>query len=272
MIYKFSFDENLSYEAKGSVTGSMLNQFSMSEKDDYLRVATTSGWSWWNGGETINSVYTLKNENDALVVDGELTGLGHEGETIKAVRFMGSRGFVVTFRETDPLYTLDMSDNSQPKMVGELSIPGFSRYLHIVDENRVLSVGRDADESGSTLGLQLQLFDISDFSNPLLADKIKIGDRYTYSEAEYNHKAFSYRGSDLKFGIAYRSYSYNDNTNDEHFGIYQVDDLSIKSVSTLTASNSSWGNVGRGLIFDFNSTSYGALLKGSNVICEDIGE
>ena len=270
MIYKFSFDENLSYDGRGFVEGSMLNQFSMSEKDNYLRVATTSGWSWWDGGAISNSVYTLKTVDEKLVVDGELTGLGKEGESIRAVRFMGDRGYVVTFKQTDPLYTLDMSDPKEPKVVGELSIPGFSTYLHPIDDNRILSIGRDADENGASLGLQFQLFDISDLSNPILADKIQIGDRYTYSEAEYNHKALSYRASDLMFAIPYRTYYGADYTQNEHFGIYQIDGLTIKSVDTLTSENSHWGDIGRGVIFDLNNTNYGALFEGSNIMCEDI--
>ncbi len=270
MIYKFSLDETLSYVGRGFVEGSMLNQFSMSEKDDYLRVATTSGWSWWGNGETTNSIYTLLPDDEELVVEGKLTGLGHEGETIRAVRFMGNRGFVVTFRQTDPLYTLDLSDPKEPKAIGELSIPGFSTYLHVIDENRVLSIGRNADDDGRAQELQFGLFDISDFSNPLLADKIEIGDANSYSEAEYNHKAFSYRESDLMFGVPYRNYSDIDYSSSEHFGVYQIDDLNIESVHTLTSDSSDWGNVGRGLIFDLNNTTYGVLLKGSNIICENI--
>jgi len=267
-IYKFGLDSDLEYKGRGLVEGSMLNQFSMSEKDNHLRVATTSGWSWFNNGKINNSVYTLSMVDKKLVVDGILSGLGHEGETIRGVRFLGDRGFVVTFKQTDPLYTIDMSDVKNPKVVGELSIPGYSSYLHPIDENRVLSVGRDADETGVTLGLQLQLFDISDFSNPILADKVKIGDRYTHSEAERNHKAFSYRASDLMFGIPYRTYSYSDYTHDEHFGIYRVDGLKIQSIDTITSKDSSWGDVGRGLIFDLNESTYGSLFKGSSIMCE----
>jgi len=270
MIYKFALDTNLTYEGRGFVEGRMLNQFSMSEKDDYLRVATTSGWSWWSGGETTNSVYTLKKEDESLNIEGTLSGLGKEGETIRAVRFMGDRGFVVTFRQTDPLYTLDMSDPKEPKVVGELSIPGFSTYLHVIDENRVLSIGRNADEDGRQRELQFQLFDISDFANPKLADKIQIGDDNSYSEAEHNHKAFSYRASDMMFGVPYQSYSQLDYSRSEHFDMYKVEGLSIVSLHTLTSTGSHWGNVGRGLIFDLNATTYGALLKGSNMICEDV--
>ncbi len=269
MIYSFALDANLSYRGKGAVEGRMLNQFSMSEYSDHLRVATSSGWSWWNGGETQNSVYTLRVENRAFTIKGELHGLGHEGELIRAVRFMGDRGFVVTFRQTDPLYTLDLSTPTAPSVVGELQIPGFSTYLHLVDENRVLSVGRDADATGRAGALQFQLFDISDFANPRLADVMQIGDGHSYSEAEFNHKAFSYRSSDMMFGVPYRDYSAS-NASSEHFGIYQVEGMSITSRHDISVANSSWADVGRGVIFDLNSTTYGALIKGSQMVCEPI--
>ncbi len=267
MIYKFALDKELSYQGSGSVEGRMLNQFSMSEKENYLRLATTSGWSWWSGGETTNSIYTLLNEDGNLTIKGKLTDLGHKGETIRSVRFMGDRGFVVTFKQSDPLYTIDISNPLEPTLVGELSILGFSSYLHIVDENRVLSIGRNADENGVAKELQFQLFDISDFANPTLADKIQIGDAHSYSEAQYNHKAFSYRASDLMFGVPYTNYSKDYS---EHFGVYQIDDLSIKTVHTLDSNNSNWGNSARGLIFDMNNKTYGALFKGSNIMCEEI--
>ena len=269
MIYSFALDANLSYRGKGAVEGRMLNQFSMSEYQDYLRVATTSGWAWWNGGETKNSVYTLSLIDQALEITGTLQGLGHEGERIRAVRFMGDRGFVVTFRQTDPLYTLDLSVPTAPAVVGELRIPGFSSYLHLVDENRVLSVGRDADATGRVGALQFQLFDISDFANPRLADVMRIGDGNSYSEAEFNHKAFAYRRSDMMFGVPYQNYSsYGESS--EHFGIYQIDGMSIVSRHDISLANSNWGDVGRGVIFDLNSTSYGAMIKGEEMVCEPI--
>ena len=270
VIYKFSLGEAIAYEGRGSVEGRLLDQFSMSEHEGYLRVATTSGWAWWGDGMTTNTVYTLKGIDNSLLVQGILSGLGHEGETIRAVRFAGERGYVVTFRQTDPFYTLDLSDPKHPKTVGELSIPGFSEYLHIVDENRILSIGRDADESGVAGALQFQLFDVTDFASPQLVDKIQIGDRNTYSEAEHNHKAFAYRGSDQMFGVPYRVYDGVERKSSEHFGVYQLDGMSINALHTVTSESSDWGNVGRGLIFDMNGSSYGALLKGSNIICETV--
>lgn len=280
MIYKFALDENLSYKGRGFVDGTMLNQFSMSEKDEYLRVATTQGDSWSQTG-TNNSIYTLKENNEILEIKGSLSGLGKSGERIMGVRFSGDRGFVVTFRQTDPLYTLDLSDPLQPKTIGELSIPGFSRYLHVIDANRVLSVGRDADENtGQTLGLQLQLFNITDFANPILADKIQVGNDLTFSAAEYNHKAFVYRPSDLMFGLPFTDYVYANGldgfhmpTNStENFGIYQVDGMSIKEIHTIskTLDDNYWGNEKRGLIFDLNNTTYGALFEGSDVLSDTI--
>lgn len=267
-IYKFALDENLTYKGKGNVEGRILNQFSLSEKDDYLRIATTSGWAWFNGGETSNSLYTLKEDSQTLSIQGKLTGLGHEGESIYSVRFVDSRAYVVTFRRTDPLYTIDLSNPLEPILVGELSIPGFSTYLHPVDENRILSIGRDADESGRATALQIQLFDISDFANPKLADKIQVGDSTSYSEAEYNHKALSYRSNDFMFGIPYREY--NNSKYQEHFSNFQIKEFKIEKLSTLTSENSNWGNSGRGIIFDSNNTTYSALFKGSNILCETI--
>jgi uncharacterized secreted protein with C-terminal beta-propeller domain len=267
MIYKFSLSDTLEYEGRGLVDGVMLNQFSMSEKDDYLRVATTIG-NTWSGDGTQNSVFTLKQLDKNLEVVATLSGLGKENETIKAVRFMGERGFVVTFRQTDPLYTLDLSDPLNPKKVGELLVNGFSEYLHVIDENRLLSIGRDADESGRRGGLQISVFDISDFSNPLLADKVTIGSSSTYSEAEYNHKAFTYRSSDNIFAIPYTDYN---SEYTESFGFYELDGMKIKSLKTIsTKTPDNWGNSARGLIFDNSNSIYGVLFKGSNIMSEII--
>jgi uncharacterized secreted protein with C-terminal beta-propeller domain len=272
MIYKFAFDEALSFKGRGIVEGRMLNQFSMSEKDEYLRVATTTG-DTWSGNGTDNIVYTLKEDEGKLKVMAKLASLGKESESIKAVRFIGDRGFVVTFKRTDPLYTLDLSDPLNPQVAGELSISGFSEYLHVIDQNRILSIGRDADKEGRALALQISLYDISDFQNPKLADKIKVGDdsihSSTYSEAEHNHKAFVYRSSDKIFGFAYTDYAQN--IYRESFGIYQVDGMKIDELKTITnTADKDWGNSSRGVIFDYDSATYGVLFKGSNILSDKV--
>ena len=273
MIYKFGIGDTLSYKAKGSVDGRLLNQFSMSEKDEYLRVATSSGFSWGNS-DTNNSIFILKESDNSLTTQATLSGLGKKGELIKAVRFMGDRGFVVTFKQTDPFYTLDLSDPLHPKKAGELFISGFSRYLHIVDENRVLSIGRDSDEKGQATSLILQLFDITDFLNPSLVDKVKVGNSSsTYSSAEYNHKALAYRTSDNIFGFPYTEYSDSSYSSvQSNFGIYQVKDMAILPLDTLSETNDGyyWGNDRRGLIFDLNNTTYGAIFNGASVLSDTI--
>ena len=268
-LYKFTLDDNLSYRARGFVEGRVLSQYSLSEYNDTLRVAATTGFSW-RSDDTDNRVYTLReNGNEALDIVGSVKGLGEPGERIRAVRFTGDKAFVVTFRQTDPFYTLDLSDPTAPKVVGELKINGFSEYLHPVDENRILSIGRDADANGRQQGLQVQLFDISDFAHPLLADKLTVGNSQTYSEAEHNPRAFAYRGSDELFGFPI--YSYGRDGGSVGFDIYKIDKLKLSHRTLLDEKADGWyGYEGRGIIFDFDSKTYGALFKGSHVLIRPI--
>lgn len=268
-IYKIALGETLDYRAKGSVTGGVLNQFSMSEYEGVLRVATTTGNAWAPSG-TQNSLFCLQEQDEELKQIGTLSGLGKEGEQIYAVRFIGDRGFIVTFRTTDPLYTVDLSDPIAPRKVGELEIPGYSTYFHPISQDQLLSIGRDADASGRVGGLQIQLFDLSDFAHPQLRDKLLIGDRNTYSDAEYDHKAFIYRASDQSFGFPYRSFDgYGGYT--EHFGLYRIEGEHIKALKLLTEENTVW-NYGdtRGLIFDLNNLSYGVMFKGEQILSDTI--
>ena len=267
-VYKFGLDANLSFLGRGFVDGHTLNQYSLSEKDDVLRIATTSGFSW-SGVGTDNAVFTLAKANDGTLKQlGELRGLGKEGETIRAVRFIGNKGFVVTFRQTDPFYTIDMSDPSAPKKVGELEISGFSEYLHPVDDDLILSVGRDADAEGRQAGLQLQLYDVSDFANPVLVDKLLIGDANTYSEVEHNPRALAYRASDRLFGLPLYGYY---NGYDVGFNIYQLEGTAFDALNEISRHSEGWYSYeGRGVIYDFNATTYGTLFKGEHVITEPI--
>lgn len=161
-----------SYTASGAVRGHLLNQYSMSEKDGYLRVATTDGSPW--GSESSESfVSVLAEERGGLVQVGQVGGLG-KGEQIFAVRFLGDVGYVVTFEQVDPLYTVDLSDPENPRVRGELKIPGFSQYLHPFGENHLIGIGTDGDEEGRTSGAVASLFDISDLDNPVLVDKVSL--------------------------------------------------------------------------------------------------
>jgi hypothetical protein len=186
-IHRFdiSHPDRTAYAASGAVPGSLLNQFSLSEDKGVLRVATTLGW----GPEAESKVTTLGEDGGHLLQRGQVGGLGH-GERIYAVRFIGDTGYVVTFRQTDPLYTLDLSDPEHPRVRGELKIPGYSAYLHPVGDDLLLGVGQDATDQGRVQGLQLSLFDVSDLARPVRLQKARLADRWSQSTAEWDHHAF----------------------------------------------------------------------------------
>jgi Beta propeller domain len=186
LIHKFAASEPdaTSYRASGRLEGSLLNQFSLSEHDGVLRAATTVG----AGTEGESRVTTLAERDGVLTRLGEVGGLG-KGERIYAVRFLGELGYVVTFRQVDPLYTLDLSDPRNPRTVGELKIRGYSAYLHPLGDGLLLGVGQDASERGTALGTQVSLFDVSASARPqrLHAWSVPGG---SSSEAEWDHHAF----------------------------------------------------------------------------------
>lgn len=201
IIHKISIDkERIEYTATGEVPGHLLNQFSMDEFDNHLRVATTVGEIWRNDGSTQskNNVYILDND---LEVVGELEGLA-PGEKIYSVRFMGERGYIVTFKKVDPLFVIDLSNPKDPEVLGKLKIPGYSDYLHPYDEYHIIGIGKETVEASEELtqsrnldfawyqGVKMAIFDVRDVHNPKELHKVVIGDRGTSSEALYDHKAF----------------------------------------------------------------------------------
>ncbi|MEA2002944.1 MAG: beta-propeller domain-containing protein, partial [Actinomycetota bacterium] len=190
-IHKFDISDptRSAYVATGRVTGFMLSQWSMSEYEGNLRVATTSAPEWWWGaqGESESFVTVLDEQDGELVEIGKVGGLG-KGEQIYSVRFIDDVGYVVTFRQTDPLYTIDLSDPTDPTVVGELKILGYSAYLHPVGDGLLLGIGQDATEEGRTLGTQVSLFDVSDLANPKRLHNYTLDNGY--SSVEYDHRAF----------------------------------------------------------------------------------
>ena len=198
-IHRFDIADPLepTYFGSGSVRGQLLSQWAMSEHNGYLRVATTI-WDRW---PTVSNVFVLEAVEDeereptdptgSLQQAGLVSGLGVT-ESIFAVRFAGDVGYVVTFRQVDPLYVLDLSDPTDPKAVGELKIPGFSRYLHPLSGGLLLGIGRDADpNTGRERGLQASLFDVSDPANPVQLSVLPLGDN-ARSPVEFDHRAFRY--------------------------------------------------------------------------------
>lgn len=193
VIHKFALDTGRSvYCGSVPVRGHVLNQFAMDEQDGVLRVATSSGWV---PDPAVSSTITTITESDGKLIRlGELTGLAPT-EDIRSVRFDGDRGFVVTFKKTDPLFVIGLSDPTAPTVLGELKIPGFSTYMHPLDRDHLLAVGFDADDQGSFAyfqGIQIQIFDVSDLTNPAVLHKTTIGTRGSGSEALLNHLAFNY--------------------------------------------------------------------------------
>ncbi len=196
-VHKFSLDGMaISYVGYMNVPGTVLNQFSMDENDGFFRIATTRQPSWWGGsGNRTNNVYVF---DSALQRVGSLEGLA-PGETIYSARFMGDRGYLVTFKKIDPFFVMDLSDPSNPRVLGKLKIPGYSDYLHPYDENHIIGIGKDtipAEEEtwGRDFswhqGVKIAIFDVTDVENPVEMDKVVIGDRGTDSEALRTHKAF----------------------------------------------------------------------------------
>lgn len=186
------------YVASGSVAGFLLNQYSMSEYDQALRVATTlqpvGGQCCVEGQPTTHSAVTvLAQDGDRLVPIGAVDGLG-KGERIYSVRFVGPVGYVVTFRETDPLYTIDLSDPQQPRVAGELKINGYSAYLHPAGDGRLIGVGQDATADGQVRGTQVSLFDVSDPAAPRRLASYQLAG--ASSEAEFDPHAFLYWPAD----------------------------------------------------------------------------
>ncbi len=179
------------YVASGRVFGAPLNSFALSEHAGALRIATTeTDPETW---DTANHLFVLDTtpSDDVLPVTGQVIGLAG-GERIYAARFMGDRGFVVTFRQVDPLFTFDLADPTAPAQVGELKVPGFSTYLHPFGDDHLIGIGQDATDEGRVTGMKLSLFDVSDFANPTLAHDHLFGQGW--SEALYDHHAFTFWG------------------------------------------------------------------------------
>ncbi|MFH0798441.1 MAG: beta-propeller domain-containing protein [Candidatus Woesearchaeota archaeon] len=243
-------DGNVEVKASGKVPGHIMNQFSLDENGGILRIATTVGSRWWGPWrgmvepmaaevvadvaeatvavegvsassdvavakmiapmpqrqEQSNNIYTL--DADLKVIDS-LTGLA-EGEQIYSTRFIGDRLYMVTFRQVDPFFVIDLSNPADIKQLGELKIPGFSRYLHPYDDNTIIGIGRDATETGRSQGLKISLFDVTDVANPKEIAKYVSDDEYAQSNAEYEHKAFLFSKDKSLLVIPMYNYNYED--------------------------------------------------------------
>jgi uncharacterized secreted protein with C-terminal beta-propeller domain len=194
-IHKFALSPDstkTTYVGSGVAKGRILNQFSMDEYNGDLRIATTTGHLPDTNAH--NTLSVLAEQSGALKVVGMLDQIA-PSEDIRSVRFNGDVGFIVTFKKTDPLFVLDLTDPTAPVIKGELKIPGFSTYMHVMDETHLMTIGYDADDQGDFAwfqGVQLQIMDVRDLANPVLVHKEVIGTRGSTSEAATDHLAFNY--------------------------------------------------------------------------------
>ena len=191
IIHKVTIDKtNIKYAGQGEVSGYLLNQYSMDEYNGNLRVAVTTG-NWRD--TSLNHVYVL---NKDLKLIGSIEDLA-KGERIYSARFMGDRAYMVTFRQVDPLYVIDLKNPENPKILGYLKVTGYSSYLHPYDENHIIGIGKEADTEGRAQGLKIAFFDVTDVENPVEESKYEVGaewsdDYYHWTDsiALYEPKAF----------------------------------------------------------------------------------
>jgi len=189
-MFDITDPEAARYVASGEVEGTLLSQWSMDEYDGTLRVVVTDESTRW-GGPTRHvpdtAVVALRRIGDRLAQVGSVDGLG-KGERVYAVRFVADRGYVVTFRQTDPLYVVDLSDPTDPAVTGELEMTGYSAYLHPIGEHLLFGVGQGATRDGRVLGTQVAVFDVSDPGDPRRLAKLTVAG--ANSEVEWDHHAF----------------------------------------------------------------------------------
>lgn len=213
-IHRFSIkDGTLKSEASGEIKGRTLNQFSIDEKDGYVRIATTDS-----------------NENYVYVLDMKLKEVAKidgiaEGESIQSVRYIGDYGYVVTFRLTDPLFVIDFKDMKAPKIVGELKIPGFSSYLHPFN-GYLVGIGTDGDENGTVDALKISLFDISDPTDPQEIDRFILKGAH----ADSFHKSVMDCAAKNILGFIYR----DSNTSEKKFCTLRIKEGKIDLIGSYS--------------------------------------
>ena len=217
---------SLKYKCSGTVGGSLENQFFIDEHKGYFRFVTTveqvtKKITKFDNSESEYVSYSNQSFARLTVLDGDLKEIGRldnvaEGERVYSVRFMGDIGYFVTFRQTDPLFSVDLSDPKNPKLLGQLKIPGFSEYMYPYGDGLLLGFGMEADEkTGRTSYLKLSMFNTSNPADLTEQDKTVI-DPFTYSEALYNHKAMLVSVSKNLIG-----FPANDNNGNQGYFVYE---------------------------------------------------
>ncbi|MFV0527331.1 MAG: beta-propeller domain-containing protein [Lachnospiraceae bacterium] len=215
-ILRFSLTKGkISPEAVGNAEGVLNDSFSIDEYDGYLRIVTTS----WDS-ESYNNLFVLDMDLNTV---GSITGLA-KGETIESARFMEDTGYFVTFRQVDPLFSVDLSDPLHPKVIGELKITGFSEYLHFYEDDLLLGIGWEVDaQTGENIGLKLSMFDISDPSDVREISKMVLKD-VTYCSGLFNYKAVLMDPEQNIVGLTFMKYDSAEGVNKNYYGVFSYKD------------------------------------------------
>ncbi|MCH7721454.1 MAG: beta-propeller domain-containing protein [Planctomycetes bacterium] len=243
-IYKFSFtDTGVELTAAGTVPGRIADQYHMGEHSGDLRVASSTfpRFNRVTGvfEESGNHVYVLRNVDGSLEIVGRVENIA-PGEDLKAVRFMGDRAIIVTFRQTDPFFTIDLSDPTAPRVAGEVEVPGFSTFMVPMDDDHMLTIGHYVPLEGWGVpdGIQLSIFDISDFANPVRSHNVIVAGQSTSSEAVWNPKAFTYFPDRDLLALPMEIYNYDFWWEEWDFAIavdgVPVADADVASVAPIT--------------------------------------
>ena len=269
------------YTGSGRVDGTILNQFSISEYEGILRVATTTGqWGrWWldNPEPMSSQVVTLTRSIDVetnqqvLVEVGKVSGIA-EGERIWSARFVGDTAYIVTFEQIDPLWVIDLSDETQPQILGELEVPGVSTYIHPLEEGHLLTIGLGpANQDGTGLdwsSTQISLFDVNDPTNPTRDDVLRVspvqdpneeGWAWSWSEATYEHKAFQFWGPKNLLSIPLSTYRYSSGYDDagQYYWNYEwVSKLVLVEVNETSGALSLYGEINNSDLYDRGDNRY----------------
>lgn len=241
-IAKFALDEGrISGVAAAAVSGYVRDTFAINASDGYLRVLTTD----YSTEDEVNALYIL---DENMKLTGQLTGIA-PGEEIYAARFMGNTGYFVTYRNTDPLFTVDLSDPAKPEIIGELKVTGFSEYLHLWDDTHLLGIGYESDENtGNIENIKLSMFNIENPGEVTEEAKLVLKD-VDYSEALYDYKSViiskdknliglvceDYSGSRTK--QTYQIYSYENGTFKKQAEIPGINGVNYENVRGMYSGN-----------------------------------
>lgn len=220
VIYKFNMkDSQIQLKCKGEIKGYLKNQFSMDEYEGNLRIATTSN----DGEESTNQLYVLDENLNEI---GKIENLAKD-EKIYSVRFIGKVGYMVTFKQIDPLFVIDLSDPMNPAVKGELKIPGYSSYLHPYDETHIIGIGYNTKTNQyggvTNSNMKMSMFDVSDLENPKEMFHIDMGEENVYSEITRNHKALFYHKDKNLIGFPIRYRETDSKSRKNALAMYKID-------------------------------------------------